>query len=125
MLQVLIVLQVLLAAVAREFDRVCNAATLATEIRIKAACTRPRSTAARFMEAGLAAAYLLVSHAARESKGEFQVQASQYDSPGLSCPRVPRSRQMKTMAVCQAGTLMGFVWPHTSRISACLRRNQL
>ena len=93
MLQVLIVLQELLAAVRVNLIAFASAATLATGIRIQSSVHASAEHGCAFYGAGLAAAaYLLVSHAARESKGEFQVQASQYDSPGLSCPRVPRSR---------------------------------
>ena len=70
-----------------------SAATLATGIRIQSSVHASAEHGCAFYGAGLAAAaYLLVSHAARESKGEFQVQASKYDSPALPCPRVPRSR---------------------------------
>ena len=91
MLQVLIVLQELLAAVRVNLIAFASAATLATGIRIQSSVHASAEHGCAFYGAGLAAAaYLLVSHAARESKGEFQVQASKYDSPGLSCPRVPR-----------------------------------
>ena len=57
----------------------------------------------------------------------------EFPSPGLavrlSSPLLPQGSEVatttKTMTVCQAGTLMGFVWPHTSRISAWLTRIQL
>ena len=96
MLQVLIVLQELLAAVRVNLIAFASAATLATGIRIQSSVHASAEHGCAFYGAGLAAAaYLLVSHAARESKGEFQVQASKYASPVLSCPRVPRSRPIR------------------------------
>ena len=93
MLQVLIVLQALLAAVAREFDRVWKRSHFSYWNTYPKQRARVRGARLRvFMEAGLAAAYLLVSYAARQSKAEFQVQASKYGSPVLPCPRFPRSR---------------------------------